>query len=404
MAVIYPDENYNYGFQPQKADDLAYGLENEKKAVAEATEEIKKDLLARWKKRYADAEIFPPKLAGTNPEVVEFMLSFKHTLFYNKLAGNLGLDRNQRDNLPQIVWEIVIGKNWRDAEQIIAGGLGLDGKKAGTIADFLFANILDQAKILSEKPFVPRRRIAAEEKTETKLIAVRFSQSLKQYPSLGEQLITSGPLRLRVFPAPVRPSIKNWIADYHENAGAGSHGVIDRGNYLFHTENTRRLTDGERQRVGYIIKALDEDAVVTINQEKGEIVFQANEFRKRTVNEPNRPPAKMETVNNESGAGNQKRESAVREPITEENLKFSSPHTFPAEKRSEKAVFQPRTESRPVPRPAPSFQPFARTIQSSRPNLYRITPINQPGPETSPRGNNSKNDPKTKGNVVDLRN
>ena len=83
------------------------------------------------------------------------------------------------------------------------------------------------------------RQVSPQEGTSAMhpLEQITLMQALKLHEKLGEQSITSNPLKLRYFPAPVRSSIKNWITDYHDALGAGKHSTIDRGNYLFLSEN-----------------------------------------------------------------------------------------------------------------------------------------------------------------------
>ncbi|MDO8529329.1 MAG: hypothetical protein Q7S18_01535, partial [bacterium] len=56
------------------------------------------------------------------------------------------------------------------------------------------------------------------------LVDLSLSQALKQFPNFGEQAVTSAPIKLKIFPSPVRPSVKNWIEDYRGTMGAEKHG------------------------------------------------------------------------------------------------------------------------------------------------------------------------------------
>jgi hypothetical protein len=101
-----------------------------------------------------------------------------------------------------------------------------------------------------------------------------ISQALKQFPNLGEQLISSGGIKMKYFNSPVRPSIKNWIADYNEVMGVEKHDMMKRGDYLFHSENGKRLTTGERQKVSDILKSMDENSMVSVDSARQEVVFE----------------------------------------------------------------------------------------------------------------------------------
>lgn len=102
---------------------------------------------------------------------------------------------------------------------------------------------------------------------------LNIEEAVQKYSQLNEQLLSNTFIKLRKFSEPVRPSIKNWISDYHEQMGPGKHGTFDRGNYLFHSENTKALSSVERQKVSTILKSLDENTLLTIDPEKQEVVF-----------------------------------------------------------------------------------------------------------------------------------
>jgi len=328
MTVIYPDEeNFDYNIRSQRPDSSAYDLQEEKKQIAEATEEIKKELLAKWRKRYAGAEIFPQKLANINSESVDFLLAFKNTLFYDKLAADLALNSNQREALPQIVWEAVINKDWSGVQGMIAANLGADIQKSKNIAELLFANILNEAMKLSEKPFVSRARMAVETEPSRKIISLPLSQALKKYPQLGEQVMTSNRIQNKVFPDPVRPSIKNWINDYYENLGAEKHGSIERGNYLFHSRNAKGLTAGERQKLGTVLKALDENMPLNIDSEKQEVVFSEESSRSHDQIIPNQK---------------------VQIAGSSDNFAFSSPQRLSSERQNQPQNANPKIKGNTV--------------------------------------------------------
>ena len=101
--------------------------------------------------------------------------------------------------------------------------------------------------------------------------------AIAQYPQLGEQLITSSPIKLKIFPQSVRPSIKNWIEDYRSTMGAQKHGMMERGNYLFHSENTRKLTSGDRKKLAEVLRSLDEGVALPVDPDRQEIIFNQSE-------------------------------------------------------------------------------------------------------------------------------
>ncbi len=130
-----------------------------------------------------------------------------------------------------------------------------------------------QGEILTIKPQPRRENSEDEAEKQIKIEKLTLEKALLQYPKLGEQSITSNPLKLRYFPTPVRSSIKNWITDYHDCLGAGKHSTMDRGNYLFHSENGKKLTPVERQKVSLVLKSLDEETLLDIDSAEERIVF-----------------------------------------------------------------------------------------------------------------------------------
>lgn len=424
MTVIYPDENFDYAIRSQRPDSSGYDLEDEKKLIAEATEEIKKELLAKWRKRYAGAEIFPSKLANINPEVVDFILAFKNTLFYDKLAADFAFNSDQREVLPQIVWETVISKDWSGVQGLIAAKLGADVQKSKNISELLFANILNEAMKLSEKPFVPRTRMAEEAEPARKTISLPLPQALKKYPQLGEQVVTSNRIQNKVFPDPVRPSIKNWINDYYENLGAEKHGSIERGNYLFHSGNTKNLTAGERQKLGTVLKSLDENSPLMIDTEKQEVVFIIS--NEPQVAEQNSLQGRQDTRNNNQANYKQNTNLQTQNVAGQmSGISFSSPQRMSSERQDQPQRAFPRSvASAPAsaPRPVQQIRTNPQPRMEPRPpqKMVRdyltgeLRPVDEEisGQEQSSGSEKQTNpnlaqpqnaSPKIKGNTVDLR-
>lgn len=102
---------------------------------------------------------------------------------------------------------------------------------------------------------------------------IRLNEALNNYPSISEQIITSQFIKIQDFPQPVRPSIKNWISDYTFILGYSSHSSVERANYLFRTQNTQRLSNEDRERLGYILKAFDEKTPVSVDIANKQIIF-----------------------------------------------------------------------------------------------------------------------------------
>ncbi|QQS61772.1 MAG: hypothetical protein IPN70_02545 [Candidatus Moraniibacteriota bacterium] len=96
-------------------------------------------------------------------------------------------------------------------------------------------------------------------------------EALIKYPRIGQQLITSQNIVMRGAQEPVRPSIKNWITLYQQEMGPSPHETFERGNFLFQNQNATRLSPRERELIHEILKSLDENKPLPINQITQEI-------------------------------------------------------------------------------------------------------------------------------------
>ncbi len=269
-------------------------------------------------------------------------------------------------------------------------------------------------------------------------VNISLLQAMRAYPNLGEQLVTSNSIHLKIFPQLVRPSIKNWVEDYRSVMGAERHGMMERGNYLFHTENTKRLTSGERKKLAEILRSLDEDVTLKIDPDRQEIIFeQAEEMKpiEKMTNYQNNSLSssdagglldKKENVQNISRSNfqtpkqqipnypqsnpllksddrmrasqnipNQNFQSLDKE--SNSNMRFSSPHTFPSEKKNE-----------PAKTP---FQQFSKNTYNNSGMNSISNQMNRKSGYVNPQAgkpwepaSTQRSEPKVNGNTVDLRN
>jgi hypothetical protein len=129
------------------------------------------------------------------------------------------------------------------------------------------------AEVMREKRELKQTEENEEKKHQASLVKLSLSQALKQYTKLENQQITDGLIKLRYSDFPSRPTIKNWITDYYQNLGVGNHGIIERGNFLFHSENCKKLGSKERQKLALIFKSLSENMPLVIDAVKQQIIF-----------------------------------------------------------------------------------------------------------------------------------
>jgi len=97
--------------------------------------------------------------------------------------------------------------------------------------------------------------------------------AMKKYTDFGEQLLTTDQIKLKHFQDPVRPSLKNWLADYTASLGYEYHDTNVRGNYLFQTENTKNLSYLDRQQLSQVLKSFDEKTPLEIDTQTKKIIF-----------------------------------------------------------------------------------------------------------------------------------
>ncbi len=241
-----------------------------------------------------------------------------------------------------------------DMPAVLAREIGIDLNKAQEIANQVIQ------KIIKDDSYIKK----------TELINLPLSQALQKFPRLGEQLVTSSPIKLKIFPDPVRPSVKNWIAEYHSVLGAGSHGTMERGNFLYHSENAKRLNFGERQKLAVVLKSLDENEAVAVDAEKQEIVFGELSASSFQLSEKN---------------ANKIPEARSYKPEANRDFRFSSPQRLQSEP--------------PQPKSYQHFDPYHIDPVGYPEDKPKPEPPKPPQPPALPRP-----EPRVEGNIVDLRN
>ncbi|MDP1620274.1 MAG: hypothetical protein Q8L11_02740 [Candidatus Moranbacteria bacterium] len=193
---------------------------------------------------------------------------------------------------------------------------------------------------------------------------IPLDEILKQFPEIGEQIITSNRIQILSFPEPARPSIKNWLADYTSILGNEPHDSIARGNYLFHEKNTQNLSSTNRNRLAYILKSFDEKTPITMDKSSKQIIF----------DDTNEIPEPRKNDQNSQNTSTQKTPTANYAPQTNK-ISFSSPQKLSFEKITPPAKTATVPANLPtgnLARPAQfgNNQPGRMTNQQP----YRITP------------------------------
>lgn len=181
------------------------------------------------------------------------------------ISDQYGISNNGAETISRMVRNIFLKKMSveKAIDYLLTQIAGMTDENSRNIVNTIFSKIVN-AEMLKEGFY---------EQLQAKNTHITIETALNKYPNIEEQLISSAPLKLRISPEPMRPTVKNWISDYHEQMGPGKHGTFDRGNYLFHSENTKALSSIERQKVSTILKSLDENTLLAIDPEKQEVVF-----------------------------------------------------------------------------------------------------------------------------------
>lgn len=350
-----PDINFQSNTFQSGSVNMGYDLQAEKQRIAEGTEAIKKELAENWKKQYAGAQIFPETLGKLNPEAIKALLSFKNTLLYNDIAEKLALNSKQRSLLPKIVWGICLNKAWSQLKIALIEHLGVHESVAEKISTILLQNIINEVREKANiQPAAQNNFFQKQEgqkiEEQNRSVTLSPEEAYRQFPEIGEQLITNEPIKLQSSSSPARPSIKNWLADYTFKLGFNAHSSIERSNYLFQDENAKNLPFQEKQRLSYLLKAYDEKNPLTINVSSKTVVF----------------PNAQENQSNSKSTSNQSdgKSFLTQEKIVEKNnpISFSYAQKLPYEKMQATKLSMPSAQPISFPKKEDSSSPAARNV------------------------------------------
>lgn len=345
--------------------------------------ETKEDMLSRW-------DIF-----DTLPEDIQYKLSDKKIANeIRNISDMFSLKPGQIASVSRSIRRYYFREiDTKDISHVISEESGISSETAERISELLLENIID-AGVLEER---------------SKLAPMTISEALNRYPGVGEQMITSMPLDMKSFPQPVRPSISNWISDYTFNVGFNNKDTIARGNYLFHSKSTELLSDTERDRLSQILKSLDENTPVLVDETRGIVVFSRPQIKEQKTQSPVPQQAAVKPARENAATENDASErlsswrknlnfdrivrkggeemelprsaeyatDSTKNPAspTDANMRFSSPHRLPIEKNVPKiqtnSIFS-KTSPEPAKNPANApvdlsnvkIKPFAQDAPS----------------------------------------
>lgn len=184
------------------------------------------------------------------------------------LAKKFNLDERVILGLSHIVRKIFFGEISKES---LEREVSLAFSSAGSMNTSIVPNVAREIveTVLSVRP--------NEGVSETKDLPVTeqlsLLQALGKYQNLGNQQITGSKIAIKGQNDPVRPTIFNWLKAYRDELGVGRHDAVVRGNFLFHSINGKGLSAEERERLGAILKSLDENVPVPVDAEKQQVVF-----------------------------------------------------------------------------------------------------------------------------------
>jgi hypothetical protein len=220
-------------------------------------------------------------------------------------------------------------------------------------------------------------------KPQAATVRLPLLQALSKYENLGNQLITEERIKIKSQQEPVRPSLLYWIKYYRDELGIGHHDSVQRGNFLFRSENGRRLSPEERERVNLVLKSVEENFPLEIDTVQGNIIFPVFQAPKPSVQlqrmaqpapAPTSMPAPLPRPVEQPIVPDDKsafsfgglRFGASETSPNPGALSFSSKHVFPGEKAMPQPLAKPVSQSVPpqapvrpaVPAPGPKSSPF----------------------------------------------
>jgi hypothetical protein len=225
-----------------------------------------------------------------------------------------------------------------------------------------------QKEIFTIKPEIKKETVSPEEKRQTAaLVRMPLLQALSQYEQLGNQLITQERIKIKSQTEPVRPSLLYWIKYYRDELGVGHHNSMERGNFLFRSENGKRLSPEERERVNLVLKSVEENVPLEIDTLHNSIVFPPF-VAPRPVAEPVNVPKPEKNFFEPSQEVMREQRSAPQERAG--TLSFSSKHVLPAEKERVEAESSVSSQA-----PLPKTPPLAPKRPAAPANPFLIHPV-----------------------------
>lgn len=198
------------------------------------------------------------------PKVLKYgMSSFEVEAAIIKLAKDLGiLEITKVGEISRIVRDIFVDKITRsDIEKRAIEKLEISGEG-------LKSFMIELKKIVSLVKFIGKKDLSPE------IDMMALIPAMKQYPDLKNQELGDQVIELDTPKRFVPPYIKNWIEDYIQQVGAHSHNSLERSNYLYNTNNPKKLKEEDRKVLLAILESYDTDKELCILKEGQTILIE----------------------------------------------------------------------------------------------------------------------------------
>ncbi len=289
------------------------------------------------------------------------------------------------------------GAEKKISSMLTAGGFDNPNQARGII-EFI------QKEILTIKPV---KRIESKE-TESplpkaKTVRLPLLKAMSEYRHLSEQLITNEKIKLKASLEMVRPSLGNWLRSYREEIGIGFHETAQRGNFLFQSQNGKRLSNGERARLNLILKSVEEEYPLEIDVTHETIIFppsgdasmELTQIKAQPMNPIIRPrglPTDSKSIHPSANSATQAVVSDTQKPAVTQSFKpffkkitppeknvsgktlhFSTGHVLPAEREAGTLPEGTNAALRQMQQPTQGIQREPRSQPTNSP--YSIRPL-----------------------------
>ncbi len=194
------------------------------------------------------------------PHNIQFKLSSHETIAKVQLIGRkYSLKLSSLAHISRLIREYYFGEvKLEDFPKEIEKRMKVNPVTAREIARYIQTEIIDWDPYAEYIASLPQMTIR---------------EALKKYPKVADQQISSGYLELKGQEDVFDGTIRNWIQDYVLHLGQEKHDSMDRMNYLFNTENTKKLSSLEREKLGIILKSADENALLPVDIENNELIL-----------------------------------------------------------------------------------------------------------------------------------